>query len=316
MTHNSDLRALMTVSSAKPIVSPVSSADSSASRTADGAFTLVELMVVIAVIAILAGLVLPALGRAKSRGQGTFCANNLRQLGVALQLYVADEEDALPYNMGAEGTKKTVAAKTYLNWANDVMSWELDSDNTNTALLAVGGLGPYVAGVVSVFRCPSDSVVSTVQRDAGWAARVRSISMNAMLGNAGEFLSGSVNTNNPNYRQFFRMSEVPNPSQIFAFVEEHPDSINDGYFLNRFFYYEWIDLPASYHNDGANFVFADGHAEFRAWRLGSTKPPARPDAAGLPIDLEPNERSDFYWVLARTSVFVPNSAVYTSSSGP
>jgi prepilin-type processing-associated H-X9-DG protein len=139
--------------------------------------------------------------------------------------------------------------------------------------------------------------------------------MNAMLGNAGEFMAGSVNTNNPNYRQFARLTDVPAPEQIFAFVEEHPDSINDGYFLNRFYHYEWIDLPASYHNGGANFAFVDGHTEVRAWRLGSTMPPAAPDAAKLPIPLVSGERTDLYWVLSRTSILSPEGdASYSATS--
>ncbi len=279
-----------------------------------GAFTVLELLVVIAIVGILASLVLPALSKAKAKGQSTFCSNNLRQLGIALQVFADDHEDVLPYNMGTDGIRKTVQSKQYLNWANNVMSWELDSDNTNTALLSAGGLGPYLSGVTSVFRCPADHVLSQVQKEAGWDSRVRSVSMNAMLGNAGEFLAGSVNTNNPGYRQFFRMSDVPQPSQIFAFVEEHPDSINDGYFINRFYHYEWIDLPASYHNGGANFVFADGHAEFQRWRNARTMPPAFPDAAQLPKDIPYAEREDFYWVLSHTSILEPGRKRYTRNS--
>jgi prepilin-type processing-associated H-X9-DG protein len=130
------------------------------------------------------------------------------------------------------------------------------------------------------------------------------------LGNAGEFLAGSINTNNPGYSQFFHLSEIPDPSRIFAFVEEHPDSINDGYFINRYDSHKWIDLPASYHNGGADFVFADGHAEFRQWRRASTMPPVRPDGAQLPIDLEDYELSDWYWVLNRMSVKTPELPVW------
>ncbi len=266
------------------------------------AFTLVELLVVIAIIGILASLVLPALGRVKSRGQSTYCLNNLRQMGLATQLYVGDHDDALPFNMGSEGIRKTVASGELLNWANNVMTWELDQDNTNETQLASGGLGPFVAGNVSVFRCPADRALSSVQIQAGWSHRVRSYSMNAMLGNAGEFLAGTVNTNNPGYRQFFRLGDVPEPSQIFAFVEEHPDSINDGYFINRFYTSEWNDLPASFHHGGANFAFADGHSEFRSWFNASTTPPALPDAAQLPFRVPAGQRGDLYWVLSRTSV--------------
>jgi prepilin-type N-terminal cleavage/methylation domain-containing protein/prepilin-type processing-associated H-X9-DG protein len=277
------------------------------------AFTLIELIVVIAIVAILASLALPPLARAKARGQSTYCLNNLRQFGMVLHLYAGDHEDPLPYNMGRQGTRQTAGSGEFLNWVNNVMTWELDSDNTNSALLRKGGLGPYFSGATTVYRCPSDYALSAEQRQAGWTERVRSISMNAMLGNAGEFLAGGVNTNNPNYRQFFRMSEVPMPVHIFAFVEEHPDSINDGYFINRFYSDKWNDLPASYHNGGANFAFADGHSEFRRWVHSSTMPPARPDAAGLPMAVDESENADFKWVLDRTSVRKSPPAKYRSS---
>ncbi|HWX20888.1 MAG TPA: prepilin-type N-terminal cleavage/methylation domain-containing protein [Candidatus Binatia bacterium] len=67
-------------------------------QTAHGvAFTLIELLVVIAVIAVLAALLLPALGRTKESGKATVCLSNLHQVGIALQLYVQDNNNRLPY---------------------------------------------------------------------------------------------------------------------------------------------------------------------------------------------------------------------------
>src|SRR2546421_1724449 len=60
------------------------------------AFTLVELLVVLAIIGILASFLLPALARAKTKAHNAVCINNLRQLGIAVRLYSEDNNNRLP----------------------------------------------------------------------------------------------------------------------------------------------------------------------------------------------------------------------------
>lgn len=265
------------------------------------AFTLIELLAVIAIIAILAALLLPALNRAKGKAGALACLNNERQLALACLLYVDDSNDRLPYNLGVGEIRQLEAQNAFPNWSTPIMDWELNPDNTNTALVASGGLGPYASGAAQVFHCPSDRALSDQQQQAGWTARVRSISMNAMIGDAGSFSASGANVNNPEYKQFFKLNQVPKPSQIFVFIEEHANSIGDGYFLNQFETNQWLRLPAAYHNGAVNLSFSDGHLETHRWQNASTLQPVRPGFAYFPVQLPPGERADFYWLLYRTS---------------
>lgn len=279
-------------------------------------FTLVELLVVMAIIAILVALLLPALSQAKARAKAIVCLNNTRQLGVAWQVYATEHNDGLPYNLGMAGS----SFRTPLNWANNVMTWDLSPDNTNVATLTGAGLGPFVSGSTSVYRCPSDNALSAAQVAAGWSARIRSYSMNALVGNAGDISISGFNTNAPDYTQFFKLVQIPQPSEIFVFLDEHPDSIDDGYFVERvppeeesYAYnksYEnysgdsdqWLDLPATYHNRATAMSYADGHSALHRWTQPGTYRPPLPNAAGLPIQIPEAQSTDFDWVVRHMSV--------------
>ena len=140
--------------------------------------------------------------------------------------------------------------------------------------------------------------------------------MNAMVGDAGFFSQTGVNLNNTNYTQFFKITSIPRPSDIFVFLDEHPDSIDDGYFLNVDSDSQptWTDLPASYHDGAASFSFADGHAEMHRWHDAQTMQPARAYGINPPLPMPvTNGMRDISWVLSKMSI---DRSAYATPSVP
>lgn len=248
-------------------------------------FTLIEILVVIAVVGILMALLLPALGKAKGRAQGIGCSNNIRQLVVAWTVYADEHGGKLVNNHGIQETMRTQS-----NWVNNVLDWGFSSGNTNLATLRQGHLTQYLGENTGVFHCPSDKSVA----ENGY--RIRSYSMNSLVGDPGEL----TNRFNPQMLQFFKITDFPKPSETYVFLDEHPDTLNDGFFMNRWAEEKWGNLPANYHDNGANLSFADGHVERHQWVEESTlKPNIRGGSGG--VFPAPGSR-DYAWMREHSSV--------------
>lgn len=253
---------------------------------ARGAFTLIELLVVIAIIAILAGMLLPALSRAKGKAQAIACANNLRQLSLGWFLYADDFSDHLVNNHA-----KVETTERRQSWVNNIQDWGATEDNTNLALIVSGKLAPYVSQATAIYKCPSDRSV------AANGPRIRSISMNACVGDPGE----AKDQFNPAYAQFYKTSDIPQPTHFYVFIEEHPDTLNDGFFVESWDELKWNNLPASYHNGAANLHYGDGHIESHRWAAADTVRPARQGGAGGG-GFVPTPPVDFFWLKEHATV--------------
>lgn len=203
-----------------------------------GGFTLIELLTVISIIAVLASILFPVFSSARGRARQISCVSNARQVGLAVRMYVDDNNDTWPifhaYNTGTPHLGVEVALLPYVK-ATELFKCP---DDSGGPAIAAGGSGSYYRAFGSSYRFTRGcfSVVQGVstQNDQVLSSPTRIVK-------DGQF-------DMPSNTRIMRDEMLPWTSS-----SADPGGQKYGYAPD--YYQKW-------HSNGATFVFADGHAEF------------------------------------------------------
>jgi type II secretory pathway pseudopilin PulG len=279
-------------------------------------FTLVELLVVLATVAMLAAVLAPALAGTRPNAPAYQCLNNQRQLILGWQMYAADNKDLLPPN----DYPYTTAYYTYTpknrlnNWVVGTMEQPLDSANASELTSVNSLLSPYVTNS-SVYHCPADNYIDTKTLKL----HVRSYSMNSAVGTTwssyylgslplgspvqGGWLPGNVyNPNQQTWLTYGKMSSFtrPGPANTWVLMDENAYSINDGSLVAAAAATPGATYLISYasgrHGKADVLSFADGHVIVHQWHDARTFTPA-----GIVSTLQSPDNPDCFYLAPLTS---------------
>ena len=172
-------------------------------------FTLIELLVVIAIIGILAAMLLPALGKARDKGRAALCISNLKQIGVALELYQQDYHGWLPPSTAPNGWSYDSLVSPYMSGGKDVY---LAADAVHSTW-------------AKIWQCPMDKAPHVNQ-----PAAPRSYSINIDLDVSGNFQMVSTFAGGLGWG--VSLTTIDDPSDTIM-VAERPNLANNyGYTAN------------------------------------------------------------------------------------
>lgn len=225
-------------------------------------FTLLELLVVMAIVAILAALLLPAFSRVKESARATVCKSNLRQFGIGLSLYTEDHGYYPPH---AYRPTDLATGPRFQVLFIDTYGWP-------------GYLLPYLSGNRNIFRCPTrrfefDWPTNRTPNGYEFPFNLGSIGvpwsygyngLNIKQARGGFYTHGGFGLSPMAYAGL-SATQVTSPADMIAIGDSDGDGFGDGMIS---FMRPRLGLPPDFppggvHKKGANVVFCDGHVEWQ-----------------------------------------------------
>jgi len=237
-------------------------------------FTLIELLVVIAIIAILAAMLLPALAKAKQRALTANCLSNLKQWGLAMNLYAGDNNDGIPRDgMSAAGTYPgSSGGRDDMNaWFNLLPSLVGERTLHEYGLQPGGNMAakmPFPGGNGKIWHCPSATMSAgdRARLSGGGAQGFFSYVMNIDLKKNPSDPNPGVGASNMPYPTMPKLSGLAKPSATVMMTDSVFNS-SEGFSSGNTFYSvnpaaRWRAFPTRHNKEGGILNFMDGHAAY------------------------------------------------------